>query len=402
VLDSPPQQTAGDLTSSGQVRAWEYASGMLIGVLFLLPLLMYGPFEEEELPAGIFASQWHYKELLHGHWLSWLPTLGFGTPLPIGLRMDFHPVFALSAVSSLRTTLSAVWLVHMFVMVAYFLRLAALTAIRPPLRLVLLACYVFSSAAVCNWWLNDWVTVVVGWTLYPMVVFYVYRLVNGGAETNFWRSSVALGLVTGLWMLNSHDGYNAHLLLPLAIYTAVVTPPRARLYLCLFVSVLLCMALCSERFYFYATEMRLFPPGMLRNNGMGYTLMSYVEAAAAPLIPFSGEMRLPFIGLVLGIAALASLLWAWRPSGVHVRACGIAFLAAVLLGMAPSRPEWLWRPFSAMFYFRDPMVFWGILAGGWLLQRGLDSSRRFLRVLTSVLIALQAVQQSAAMRIGVS
>jgi hypothetical protein len=39
------------------VRRSEYLAGLAIGVLFLVPLLMYGPFEEEETELGIFASR---------------------------------------------------------------------------------------------------------------------------------------------------------------------------------------------------------------------------------------------------------------------------------------------------------------------------------------------------------
>src|ERR1041385_6826855 len=66
---------------AAQVRWREVVIGMVLGVLFLLPLLVYGPGEDEEGALGIFSSQVHYAALLHGKWLFWLNNLGFGTPL---------------------------------------------------------------------------------------------------------------------------------------------------------------------------------------------------------------------------------------------------------------------------------------------------------------------------------
>jgi hypothetical protein len=143
-----------------EVRRRELACGISLGVLFLVPWLIYGPFDDEEVALGIFASQVHYSELLRGNWLYWLNDLGFGTPLPIGHRLDFHPLFFLAGIASLRTVLSVLWLTHVTVMVVYFLRVAAVSGIRSPMRMFLLACYLFSVASVSWFYLHDWVTVV--------------------------------------------------------------------------------------------------------------------------------------------------------------------------------------------------------------------------------------------------
>src|SRR5687767_8695360 len=159
----------------------ELLGAIAIGVLFLVPLLLNGPFEEEEVQFGMFPNQIHYQALLRGEWLFWLNNLGFGTPLPIGHRLDWHPAFALAAVASLRTALSAVWLAHTIFMVVYFLRLAALSGIRAPLRLILLTCYVFSAISVTYFYMNDWVTSAIAWSLCPVLLFYLRQAVRGEA-----------------------------------------------------------------------------------------------------------------------------------------------------------------------------------------------------------------------------
>jgi hypothetical protein len=139
---------------------------------------------------------------------------------------------------------------------------------------------------------------------------------------------------------------------------------------------------------------------MVRDNGKYYILQSHFDAAVAPLVRVEGEMRLPFIGLVLGVAALISLARLRRARDPHVRACIVAFAVALALSVTPPSPPWLWKPFSAMFFFRDPMVFFGLLAAGGVLQWGLESRRLALRAGVWLLLAVQVAQQSAVVLVG--
>jgi hypothetical protein len=91
--------------------------------------------------------------------------------------LDFHSVFAVASLRSLWAALSALWMVHVAVMVVYFLRLLVASGIRPPLRTIVLACYVFSMPSAFLFYQTDWVSVIVGWTLFPALVFYVHRAV---------------------------------------------------------------------------------------------------------------------------------------------------------------------------------------------------------------------------------
>ena len=93
--------------------------------------------------------------------------------------------------------LSVLWIAHIAVAGVYILRLPALSGIRPPLRLVLLAGYLFSSVSVCWFYATDWVTFVVGWTMYPALVFYLHeafgrtgRRAAGGAREAGARGGV--------------------------------------------------------------------------------------------------------------------------------------------------------------------------------------------------------------------
>ena len=370
----------------------EYIIGIALGLVFLTPLLIWGGHDTEETALGIFSSQVHYRNLAQGRWLFWLNDLGFGTPMPIGHRLDAHPAFAVSGVASLRVGLSLLWIAQITAAVVYFLRLAAVTGVRAPLRLLLLAWYLFSVVSVCWLYENDWVTFVVGWTMLPVLVFYLRAAVLESTDANRWVPAVKLALVFGFLVLNSHPGYVAPLASSLVIYALVAAPRRLSVYVGLIVAALLFVGMTAERLYYFASEALRFPT-MDRYSQPAYEAIEYLRALVAPFSPVDGNMRLPFVGVVLGLAAVASIVWR-RKDDPHARACTVVFVASLVLSLIPPRLLSLYTASSGSWLFRDPMFFFALLAGGLVLQRGLDHPRTALRRLTVILLVVQVCQQA--------
>ena len=370
----------------------ELTAAIALGVLFLIPLLIYGPYEDEIVQATILPNQVFYKELFHGRWTYWLNNLGFGAPMPLGDPLMFHPVFApLAAFTSLRVTLSAVWLFHVVVMVVFFLRLAAAADIRLPwLRLLLVACYVMSAPSLFYFYDTDWIQMAITWTLYPVLVFYLRAAILGEAREHFWRTALWLGLLFGFWVTNAHPGYIVPLSLALAVYIAVAAPLDSRVYLCLGTAAVLCTAIASVRIYTLLREVRLFPVSASAVRG-GTTLQSYVAAFIAPLVHFGG--RSPFIGVGIGAAAVGSVLGFRRVHDSHLRGCAAAFVASAVFNVIPGD---LWsriRPALGPWQFRDPLLFFGLLAGGCVFQRALQAPQPAHRYAAATLLLLQTAQQ---------
>jgi hypothetical protein len=364
-----------------------------LGILFLLPLLIYGPYEEEIVQATIMPNQMFFKELFHGHWIYWLNNLGFGAPMPLGDPLTFHPIFApLVAFTSLRVTLSAVWLVHVVVMVIYFLRLLAATDIRLPwLRVVLTACLVTSAPAILYFYESDWIQMVITWTLLPVVVFYLRETILGGAREHFWPSALWLGLLFGFWVTNAHPGYVVQLTMILAIYVIVAAPLDRRIYLCLGVAAALCTAIASVRVYTLLREAQLFPASA---SGVrdGTALQSYITAFISPF--GRPRIRSPFIGFGVGVAAVGSLMLLRRIPASHVRGCAAAFVASAVFNVIPPKAWDHLIPAVSPWLFRDSMAFFGLLAGGWVLQRAFRGPQLAYKCAAALLVLLQVVQQS--------
>jgi hypothetical protein len=376
---------------------WEHAAGIGFTLWLLLPLLINGPDEEEIVQATVLPNQIFYRALFRGEWLHWWNDLGFGSPMPLGDPLLFHPVFApLAAFASLRVTLTAVWIVQSIVMVVYFLRLAAATGIvMPAMRLAVLGCYVASMPFVLYFLQSDWVQMAITWTLYPVIVFYLRSAILGGARSNFWGTACGLAFLVGFWILNAHPGYIIPLAIVLTVYAVTAAPLDRRVYLCLATGAALCLGIVADRVYALLHEAHLFPL-TARAIRDGTELHAYMGALAAPLV--APAYRGPFIGAGFGVAVLAGLFSIARLRDPHLRGCVVACVAAAALNVVPADATSRILPAVSNWLFRDPMLFFGLLAGGALLQSGM---RGRYRVAVAVALVLQLAQQYAVMRPGI-
>jgi hypothetical protein len=370
-------------------------------------ILACGPRDNEEYALGVFSTQWHLRELAEGRWSYWLNDLGFGTPMPLGHRLDFNPAFALGALVSLRAAMSVMWVAQTVLAAVYVLRLGAAMRIGPRLRLAVLASYLFSAPTIAWFYSNDWQTFVVAWAWFPLLVFHVRQAALG--HVGLASAAIRLGLLFAFAIVNSHPGYLGPLFLILGIY-AVALAPRPRTYAALGLGILLSVAMSSERIYAFASEMQRFPAGMVRDQiQAGYSWLDYVHAAVFPLTPkvwaalqadaalwpsyvdSNWQLRGPFFGLPLLVGLVGALGAGWlrRRHDPDSRAAAVAIAVAVGLTFVP--PTWLLRVPSGSWLFRDPALFLGLFATAAFVQRRVRTDRLPPAILA--LVALQLLQQ---------
>ena len=108
-----------------------------------------------------------------------------------------------------------------------------------------------------------------------MLVFYLRRAVLDPGGESFWVTAARLGLLGGIWFLNSHPGHLSTLVLVLGVYVLVLAPVQVRIYACLLVASMLATGVAAERIWFALSEMRGFPSVLLRATQEGYTLAQY-------------------------------------------------------------------------------------------------------------------------------
>jgi hypothetical protein len=376
-----------------ECSARELAAGAVLSVLFLVPLLLYGPFEDEIVQATIMPNQMFYRALFRGEWLYWLNDLGFGSPMPLGDPLLFHPVFApLAAFASLRVTLSAVWIAHSVLMAVYFLRLLAVSGVAAPaLRLVFLVLYFLSVQFALYFYASDWVQMAITWSLYPVLVFQTRSALMGGAQARFWRTAAGLGLLFGFWVINAHPGYIIPLTLVLAAYVLAAAPFDRRVYLCLAAGAVLCAAIVAPRIYQLLYEVRLFPPGGgMREGGLP---SSYLGAILWPWADVVG--RAPFIGFGVAVAVAAACCSRASVRDAHLRGCLAALAAAIAFNLVPAALLQTLLPAVGAYLFRDGITFFGLLVAAHAFQRGIRSTRPLVQAAALLLVLVQSVQQAA-------
>jgi hypothetical protein len=363
--------------------------------------MAWGSFDTEETALGIFSSQVHYTHLLRGEWLYWFDDLGFGTPLPLGHRLDAHPAFALTAVLSLRAALTTLWVVQAIVSTIYVLRLLALGGVRPPLRLVLTALHSCSVVTACWFYMNDWVTFVVGWTTLPALVFYLHGAVAAPAGRARHIALAKLALVVAFLVLNSHPGYVAPLAVALTVYALASAPRTVAMYGGFAAALILCVAITGERLFYFASEATLFPGDAPRMSQQEYAVTDHLRALAVPLLRIDGEgrLRLAFVGAPFMLLAVVTA-FRWRTASVHERACLVTFAACLALSLIPPDRFAMYTAASGSWLFRDPMAFMALLLAGTGLQRLVDQPAGAGRTASAALVAVQLAQQGAVLGSG--
>jgi hypothetical protein len=384
--DEPPFEDA--TCSRGEI-----AVGIALAVLLLVPLLIYGPYDDEIVQATIMPNQVFYRSLFRGEWLYWLNTLGFGSPLPLGDPLMFHPVFGpLAAFASLRVTLSAVWIAHSVLMAVYFLRLLAVSGVAARwLRLVFLFLYLVSEPTVLYFYRSDWVQMAITWSIFPVLVFYMRSALLRAAQERFWWTAARLGLLFGFWVINAHPGYIIPLALLLAVYTIAAAPLDRRVYLCLVAGGIFCVAIASARIYTLLHELRLFPyDGQARSGGAP---SHYIGAFLAPYVPLGN--RGPFIGLGVAAALAVGRFRLKRFRDPHLRGCAAALVASVAFNLTPEAYLARLLPAVGGYLFRDGITFFSLLLAGRALQAWISSPRAVLRVAAIGAVVLQLFQQTA-------
>jgi len=153
---------------------------------------------------------------------------------------------------------------------------------------------------------------------------------------------------------------------------------------------MVCTAIASVRVYTLLREAQLFPASA---SGVrdGTALQSYITAFISPF--GRPRIRSPFIGFGVGTAAIGSLVWFRRTPASHVRGCAAAFAASAVFNVIPPKAWSHVVPAVSPWIFRDSMEFFGLLAGGWMLQQAFRRPQLAYRCGAALLVLLQAVQQ---------
>ncbi len=393
------------------------------GILFLMPMILYGPHDREEWPNSVWSTLQYATALWEGRMPPmWSDDLGLGTPMPIGFRMDLAPPFLLYPWLSIRWILPLFYALYLGVALIYLWRLCADLQLRTPLRLLIGLSFLCLAPTVEYIYSDDWPSVFHCWCLFPVIFFYLRRLCFSSERRESLNLMLMLGLVGGLWALNSHTGVLVVYSSILLVYVIVAAMNRKDLLLRLSGSILIAGLISSEHMYYLVSETMKFPDGLVNfrgQDGISFTaflktLLRPLDTLLIPLLTNPSEfveagwlsklwssykadyaMRIPFMGTLFLVAAL---LWSInriqkgrsQSDGIpDQRALAITVLFSFAVMFMPN--SWLFNIPSGAWMYRDGLVLFGLLAAGrWFQDRRNGHSR--LTPWIPLLLFLQAIQ----------
>ena len=331
------------------------------------------PPDDEEFRHAVLTSWLHVRALSEGTYAFWTSRLALGLAQPFIPNFWFHPLLPILAVVEPSSWVRLLLLAHTVLGAAGMWQVGRTLGFRPTVRATCTFTFLLAAPGI-NYALNDaWPSHWIVWTSMPWLLLCLWRTLEGDAGDR-WRSSVLLGLVSGLVIANANPAYAVvYAVLVAAVIMARWHDLIAR-WRPLSVSVAIALLIASPNAVLLVSERGFFA------SGLG------LQVDARPLPPtvawdvflrpwgdfgsqigpaFDNDARtLSFGGpfAILVIAACVRRGWN-RSELVLGLAIGLAFLFTTL-GPIPL--------VSQRYQFRDPVILCAILLAGMAAERGLQ------------------------------
>ena len=392
-------------------------------VLFLLPMAISGPQDQEEWQLGVWSTLQYAEHLWHLSEPTWYDAMGLGTPMPIGHRLDLALSFLFYPHLPLRWVFTFYYAFYLGVALIYVLRLSKEYHLGESVRMVVALTFMLSAPTVQFIYSDDWLSLFHDWCLFPVIYYYIRRLWGSKEIGQTIRLMLILGLVGGVWALNGHSGHMAVLASILAVYVAMISWKRPMFLLPLFGAGVIAALIGGEHLYYLVSEATRFPANFARTNVQGG--ISAAEFVRTLLRPADGilslvatdfglgggagslgsiwktylrssGMRVPFMGTVFLIVAL---IWSFRMIGLQrwkgdklPDGRAVAMVVVFSLIMSFMKPAWLLNIPSGTWLYRDGLVMFGLIAAGCWFTRRRDSWPSWLSGWTKLLLIVQVLQ----------
>jgi len=341
----------------------------LWAVLLLCPFL-YAPLvvdsypirRSEDLDYTYFALVRYAADLPGSLWQFWTHHIGIGSPWMLPNGPIYSPHIFLWNTTPIFTAVAITACSHLVLGAFFFARVAKLLGLSQngvalaTFSFILAPAneYIFHADALCGF---------LSWTLLPVVLFYLMRLLLAPSLIH----SLKLGVVVGYTVLNGHVGISITHSVPFCIIALLHFRPKRFLLLLVSGAVAACMA--ADKLGLLLAELRRFAPDLPRHqdalsSDYVFLLWSYLLrpiplalSSVGSYVDLIAGSRTLSLGPIFGLAALCGLFL--RPLGQNMGYAKVGFVSSVLLMLAPL--AYLPGVFSANWTFRDPAFCFGVL-----------------------------------------
>jgi hypothetical protein len=192
---------------------------LAFGFLVLIPTWIALPPDDENLSKEILTTVFSSRELFSGHYPFWDPFVAFGTPEPRSQALIFHPFLLFVEILPLGAAIGAVYQLQLWIGILSVWGIAGHFGIRRWIGALCVFTYALSPT-VALYLTNFWPVNFVLFTLGPLLLLLLVKLLD--ADQRWMRAlySIAAGLCAALMLLDGHLGWAPDYVVPFLAFLA--------------------------------------------------------------------------------------------------------------------------------------------------------------------------------------
>ncbi len=359
-------------------RAWASFSGrwrvgtglLLLGVVVLVPNWIVLPPDDEGVFVEVETTAFQAKRLF-SEYPFWNPWIGFGAPHPFSESLVFHPFVLLLHFTSPAFSLGALYQVQLWIAIFSVWAICRHLGIRPWISWLCVITFTLSAANL-NYLDDFWPSPMVEWTLSPLLLLCLLKLLDAESRSDRAVYSVSAGLCASLMVLDGHAGVFPAYAIGFGAFLIGDLRHLRRVWPWLGISLVVLALAGMTKAYDIALETNLTDNGVSRSQQI-YD-MDYASLFLYPLTRHTHDhdYRIVAIGGLFMALTLIGLVHR-RVSERHVDGLRLGVLISFLAWYLPyhSLPV-----FSGNWLTRDPFTLFAIFLAGLTLQRLWDARPR--------------------------
>ena len=187
-------------------RHWRIVLATAASLGMSWPLILHGTPDSEAYSFHVFSTVAFARNLVAGVDPWFVPTYGFGIPLPSGGWFLKFPPAVPAALLGIDVLYAVVWLVGEFVFSFYFLKLCSELTRQKVVPAILLVTALFSFSSLGPTYVDDWPEHFLAWAMFPMCVWFILRTLRSESSPRRFRCAAACSVVLGVYAGSVHVG----------------------------------------------------------------------------------------------------------------------------------------------------------------------------------------------------
>ena len=227
-------------------RHWRIALATATSLAISWPLILHGTPDSEIYSFSVFSTVAFAQNLAAGVDPWFVPTYGFGIPLPSGGWMLKFPPAVPAALLGVDVLYATVWLVGAFMFSFYFLKLCGELTNQKVVAAILLLTALLSFSNLGPSYVDDWPDQFLGWSLFPMCVWFILRTLRSESSRQRIRAAAACSVVLGVLAGATHLNTIATLFSGLALFLACMLWTRPKGVLAVGVSMVIALISAAD------------------------------------------------------------------------------------------------------------------------------------------------------------